>query len=828
MSAIPDTPGGPNKVDSYEFTPIGFVKPAERKKISPVDDETRKRLSEHSDIEDDEPPQKTYKHDNTLNSTRIFNESSFDDTLPLHNGMSEFRKNLVAELVDTEIVGQNGSASNPLKEQQESLHKLSMENYNLRVKCNSLLKFLNNVTDDGELRKNLEILDEIQQWKNKYQSLSRAYRDLQKKCDEPERGEGDSKREELESKVSTYELELSKSKSALANLEKRVSELHVESGQRDEQHKASVGALRLEMSDLQASIVDKTRELEESRKKIERLSNQLLEYDHQGGSLLELEKQLDLKNEVIRNLETRLRESNHERQSLERQLDGKSTELGKLNLQLEQDRKEASQKLTEAMASSAATGNEAKDELHSVLSQYDTLKTQFGTLEKENEALKEGLKKRDEQMTQLQDRIRKLQNELYTEQASVGAKASNEERKLKEKLSKLTEKLEQLSVSKQTLEKENEALKKQIIAQISKSPNLKQNNRRVLEKEKEIKLLKSTIQDLENEVAQYRRDISEIKRTHSTKMNELEIQLQNSESRPLLQSKKLHNEMNILKLELESVKDTKHREILILQGKCDALKAENEQLLKQDDNHSNQLRKLLKEKQQELTDLAQRCSDLTIEKLRLGRDLTQMKETSAKQKEELKATSSKLDYITNEFVKLRETAERPSSALNSNIADKWAGKYQSMKQKLLNEVKMLQDENLALEKRLLERRGEARPISNATDGSLLQDEVDYYKLRYHREVKQNNDLKVMNEYLNRVLRAGSQHLRLDILKLENEVPGSDKVFGAYPSRLKFKTVALFVLACVRFRSVALKHRWDDQRLTYLQRKIVMDQERITW
>lgn len=151
-----------------------------------------------------------------------------------------------------------------------------------------------------------------------------------------------------------------------------------------------------------------------------------------------------------------------------------------------------------------------------------------------------------------------------------------------------------------------------------------------------------------------------------------------------------------------------------------------------------------------------------------------------------------------------------------------------MKQRLLNELKVLQEENLELERATLERKGSAGSGTYNVGTSSLQDQLDYYRLKYHREVAHTNDLNVMNDYLNRVLRASAQHVRLDILKLENEAPPDAFPEFTYRGRLRFKTVALFVLAAVRVQRVSLKLRWDSQRLNYLQKKIALEQDKITW
>ena len=182
-----------------------------------------------------------------------------------------------------------------------------------------MLKFLNNVTDEGELKKNLEILDELQDWKTKYQMLNKTFRELQSKFDELEskesekmqdieadNGKSDSERQLLEEELFQTKEKLSKLKDVVKALENKVMEIRQESKEREHQSFLKNELLQAKIRELEGSISDKESELVESKKKVQRLVNELQEFDHQSGSLLELEKQIDMKNEGIRNLETKL------------------------------------------------------------------------------------------------------------------------------------------------------------------------------------------------------------------------------------------------------------------------------------------------------------------------------------------------------------------------------------------------------------------------------------------------------------------------------------------------------------------------------------------
>lgn len=83
-------------------------------------------------------------------------------------------------------------------------------------------------------------------------------------------------------------------------------------------------------------------------------------------------------------------------------------------------------------------------------------------------------------------------------------------------------------------------------------------------------------------------------------------------------------------------------------------------------------------------------------------------------------------------------------------------KMTRIKKNYLGEITSLQEENRRLEERLIlsERRKD--------DNSIMQlnDTVSYYKLKYHSEVRHNNDLRVINDYLNKVLALSTRRLKI--------------------------------------------------------------------
>lgn len=187
MSSVMETPHA-GKLKKYEFTPIGYAEEKRKEGIDLLKENGLKRsLESGSDLPAERKRVRNPSVvDETFSSTRLFNDTSFDETVPegiIQERRPNSRKNLVDDLLIKDQETTENLTSNPLKETESSLKKLQMENYNLRIKCTSLLKFLNNISDDGEIVKNLEILDELDDLKVRYRQLNLDYTALQKQCD---------------------------------------------------------------------------------------------------------------------------------------------------------------------------------------------------------------------------------------------------------------------------------------------------------------------------------------------------------------------------------------------------------------------------------------------------------------------------------------------------------------------------------------------------------------------------------------------------------------------------------------------------------------------
>lgn len=841
----------------YEFTPIGYSNKRENfngdhsnieKDVNMIESKKRNISTAEELIS---TRKRSKKIDDTIHS-RLFNDdTSFEDTIPEQSQLPTIKKELVNDLLNTDLRSKTETISNPLKEQQDALFKLNMDNYNLRLKCNSLLKFLNSVTDEGELKKNLEILDDLQDWKSKYQVLNKNYTDLQVKFDELENKESNKSNIFIESNHSDCEKVRKKLQSELealnhesANLKNCINKLRETSNNeksdfkgKEEQYHTRVELLESEIHDLKLDINVKDSELQKFQEEVRKLSTQLQEFNHQSGTLLETKKQLDLNNQTIKNLEIQLERNNREKTSLEHQLLNTSNELDNFKKNHLKYQENSKKQMDDIINDVSVADNLLKQKIESLIKEKTEIYQEKQKILKENEILLKDLKKSDGKLNSLKNELEDLkistQDDLQRETDKLKYEHEQVIISLENRLKKSINEVDNLS-------KENTLLKKHLDEYIEKCSHKEFTTDEFNKRGTELTVLRSKISQLQDELDNSCKEAEESKKKSSKELILLKDQIDILKRKPMLEIRQLEREISTLKFEAESLKESKEREVSLWETKYLNLKRSNEGLLKDDTSHSQSLNKLLEERLDEIRMLGTRCSELATEKLELNKEISNYKNNNENCKKELKKTQDKLEFITKEFVKIKES-QKPHNFINNELNSKWNGKYQRMKDRFLEELKSLQRENLELEKNLLEIKNKPSTTSSLyspTNSTTIQDQTDYYRLKYHTEVRKNNDLRVMNEYLNRVMKASAQHVRLDILKLGHEIPSNTHStldgYRMYKTRhsnyrlISFKSIALAILACVRMKHVAIKRRWDMQRLGFLQKKIALGQEHITW
>ena len=934
------------QLKNYEFTPIGYMKEKQnlntqkRPNESPTKNGNNPTIDENTMIgRHQSPPRKIRRTsiDDTIHSTRMFNDSmQFDETLPeLDINIQSVqrvtattdKKNLMSDLKD------NAQTSNPLREQQDQLQKLNSENYNLKLKCNSLLKLLNNVTDQGELKKSLAFLDEIEEWKGKFSKTNQVYNDLKVTFDDlelkyrnleiqvdkqevikPDHSHCVNEREILQRSINNITSEMNDLNNELDSLKalllKRDSSLNSkehelsEVNSRFEQLKDEIMTLQtsVEVNETyiigyKEQIIDLTNKLKEANdiigadnselgSKINEKDNQIPVLEAKISELLKIQNEqkieLERKESYIIEAQTEFKKFREDIEATVNNSDShdkliraqfgeikqKNIALDTKLLQMNDENEMLSNKLLSLSNDLEDSRKQRKDEINFLNAQYELSKEE----QLENiRILKEQLEKTEKQRHQLEEvtadkekRILQLSQLLKdTETQSIQSTnlATHLEERYKNEINFLKE---ELQASREELSNANslaQELRNQVINNATMSSKIV--SKRLDDKNKEIDEFKYEIEilskKLKDQIQSFKLDENKQKDLFSKKMKDLESNWESDKF-------SLERELHLLKSEKSSLIDSNKQDVDIWKTRVSALERENEILWSKDRDNHQELSKKLSERTKDLTDLMEKLTKAESEKQTLSDTFSKLQFLNEEYKTELRRTVTDLETVTQEYQKAKEHSRRRTINAGSEIEleetrktlELLKGKYNNMKKDYLIKLTTLQDENLALEKKLSMKSDFSSRSSNHSQGdnnsTIQQDKIDYYRLKYYSEVKQNNDLKVMNEYLNRVMKASSQQIRLDMLKLKNEVNplysssqgiNRNQYFGNNPYdvygmnynsinlqkesyRRKFKVIALLVQSCVRMKHSAVRHKWDSQRINYLQRKITVDENRITW
>ncbi|CCE64374.1 hypothetical protein TPHA_0H01680 [Tetrapisispora phaffii CBS 4417] len=980
------------RIASLEFTPIGQAKQAPKR---PLESPTHNNGTE--DIRDttlNSPPRKYQKinPDDTLNSVNMFNESlEFDEVIPeLSNTIlsnSDINRRDSNEIIGRNLVNElkeNASTSNPLKEQQEQIQSLIKENYNLKAKVTSLLKYLNTVMNKGELQKTLPLLDEINELKVLSGKKDRKIQEIKIKCDDlvTQNNILIRKSRELEALVASKnesatnskEIDIinGKNQKIIEELETKLSNAKEDVANELNMTISELNDLKIRYNKFEKTIMEKDKLINAKDDLISSLEGNLEEITTEVENLQDL---LRKKEEVIKEYKDKcntMLEKNHDDDNNEQfmlvqdELNMKLSEIENLELELN-DLKDLNTKLKESL-------NDKENELTNVSSEYekykldaeahmgimkdsdDKLKNQVIEIRKKNIELNSKLLQMNEvnenlndELMSLKDIIEKLEQDKKAKLQELKSLKSSDisqiedlkqnnltlERKLKENLDEKNVEINKLrrqhvdmqktnSALVDKLTKESQSLRKEYEDKINDLENqLKSNitdlstnkdllaveynskmdklNKELEENKHALKTSEEIIKDLKNQLIENVTNSSQkLAKLTEAKNSEIESLLSQMESLRNKYRKKTETLINEQeeerqsyirklreeKLSTEREKDNYDKLLLQFNSEKNAIINSKKELEDNLNNKINSLEKLLQQtsstdveletlkselrgKELEIKELYKKVKSVTDSKEELNSDYLKIRSINRELKVELKKIVDEYNDIAKKYRTLNDEFINNSKAKNGLEEAKanlliLQSKYNMMKKDFLNRLEELGKENVELENKVNLLSSGSRPSTSEIkfEDSTSQNRADYYRLKYNNEVRLNNDLRVMNDYLNRVMRASSQQLRLDLLKLGNEknsnyldiydniVRGKTDINGDYDPyysshnypptrndflsndrkayRRKFKSIAMMILSCIRMRNVASTSRMNKMKVDYLQKKIAMDNDRITW
>ncbi|CAI4058973.1 hypothetical protein SKDZ_04G5550 [Saccharomyces kudriavzevii ZP591] len=721
----------------------------------------------------------------------------------------------------------------------------------------------------GCIEERVKIERKLNDLKKKFKTLNDQVRELENRAN-VQKSELKSKEDQLkesmnqlnEFKNNTDEnvSQLESKRIELRNLTNQLNALKNESDQKDsqlQQKESELKRLTNKLNELEKRLNENSSQSSAKESELKESKSQITELEEK---INKKNSQLETKENELKSLMAQLTQLENRLNQKDSQLGSKEDELKTINEKLQRDIKIARQEtaskderiyalqmkiqnLENDLSMMKKTHNESKsvtnDELESKSKVIKILETDLEVAQEKYLKLQSELKEREnrykisesnleDENIRLNERISDLARENSRLKSTVDDKSTAVYR-MKEsyeaRLDSLRKEVEEYKVNAEKSESKVEELRIMITensARVSekRSKEMKEKERKNKELTDNLEMQEDEISSLKAMIEKYKKEFNQSKSEQSNIQRTLNLQILNLENK-LIESED----------ELKSLRDSQETEIDNWKRKYNNLSLENDRLLEEKASASD--------KEHEVSILNRKIDELEKEKWNL-------QASKEKYKHELQKVITANDRLRREKEELNE---------NSGTIRMMEEKMARIKKNYLSEITSLQDENRKLEERLIlnERQKD--------DNSIVQlsDFVSYYKLKYHSEVRHNNDLKVINDYLNKVLALSTRRLRLDTRKGEHSlnisIPDDDELDRDYYNshiytryhdydyplrfnsnrrgpyferRLNFKTVALLVLACVRMRRIAFYRRSDDIRLRTLRDKIESDSGRISW
>lgn len=498
------------------------------------------------------------------------------------------------------------------------------------------------------------------------------------------------------------------------------------------------------------------------------------------------------------------------------------------------------------------------------------------SLENELDNLKKKLQEKDSQLNDVQYELNKLQTTNEKESKLI-------ESKNKEILSikgQLQEVQDQLS-KKVTIITDKEREITRLIRQTNNFEETRDHlNDQITSKNEEIVKLNSKIKNLENQIFQMTIKKSDetlnIINTKNSEIQSLKTEL-NKLNDELDKTLKTHNlmETKILQKNETRVQDLQN-EIKLLNDMIKNKSIEYNQSVEKLNDEINDWRQrydsLNDVLQRQLSDTTTAANARTISPSNIGSILTDKEnrlkneiDELHKDKVELLKTIDKLESNLNKLITENDKLKATNAELkesHSRLSDGFAkllNKYKERKVDYSNKLIDLENENIRLE-RIYERerlnnlsRDTEKSYSTLDDGltqnresNIQESKIDYYRLKYHREVLRNNDQKIINEYLKNVLNATIQQMQIDSNRIKQELLTNNlqpselrsfsSLFSRYPLyddkpsrfykdeyqlilRDRFRKRIFQIICCLRLKQVMELNNRYNKRLQYLERKI---------
>ena len=745
-------------------------------------------------------------------------EGEIDRWKQEYKSLEESKKSL-EESLEERVSKEVASVSQGQKDQNDSLRKqLEESKTEYEQKLHDLL--ISSGDKDDSISK---LQNELH---SKEQMLSKLQEDLTSLKESGKILE--AKNRELASHRATVEREMSELRGA-----REVDNLKLE---------GKVKELQREKQDLENKIANLNTEIEKSGKKY----NTLQEEQHKRED--ELERSIrELKREKQVNVDLV--------NELTQQVKDKDETIAKKEFLVKRLRE--SLEMRDSDESDSIKG--LRDELKAKLAEIASLKSANETLQNDLTSRSNELKKMNTTRSRLQGELESKDEEILNIQSMVDSLKKDVDRKqsnlmeANKKVESLTRQLEKGNLDTAEQENQLEGLKSELRDKLERISDLEHER-----DELEGRLIDLTLRASERDRGEYEQRQKEI--------NDLKRRIESTNSRCKRLGKELEESNEAYKKSQEVINQLKNsiqrKEALLKSAKRENIDVSSELL-----DLKERYEKLLEERESS-TVIREGKGIITenevIKKLTQKLNELQAKYTEAaagyrKQMIESGGLLDRIQKLTVDCQALKVSNDSRGRELQE-LRSEYATKENDSKQVILSlEAEITRLDGLLSK----EREPSSRDIRN-------RDLVSYYELQFMREAKRSRDLQVINRYLNSVFKridsrlwsdyrkysrviADSRRLEEQLNTYPYDIPSSSDSHGndyygvptqsgksvnfvdyrsspinvnktrgrsySQPRRLKFKTVARLVQACVRLRHAARNSHWEAERLRNLRDRL---------
>lgn len=769
--------------------------------------------------------------------TRFLNSITNNEQQEIYQQNSELQEKMIEMRGEISLLNQelanSKNGDNP-KEEVES------ERY--REEIRSLNKTIKELQESNESKKELEkevrklhqIIEELEQEqvKTRQNSISPSYVEkLEEQLDDIK-----GRLYDAESQLNRQNEELDEKDDKIERMEESLKNVKSLSDQNQDDAEYEIDELRETINEKESKIRSLTKSLadcEEELKELKSNQNALSGIKH-DRQINELKAQRAQILDDSKMLKLKLSKTQQELSSSQQQL----RELKRMNAEQEEH--------IDELKRVSSSNKKTEHSIETLQQKIRSLEKDVHSISLERDILQNQLAKSDQEVIALKN------NNERTYKAYIELKKASGSQKKTDNISQNDEywrsEIEALSNQISSLNVENMKLSKKLQSEaISKSTNFDNYEKQ------EIKNLAARCNDLQTELSEKDNYISRVSNKYKQEIEhykslvrekEDDLQKMSSELRSMklsttqqiddekleafkIQSSKEY-QLKALKIELNSLKEEHEAEVKSYKKLIERLKntspGQDPESYKSRLSHAadetNEFLKKINDKNLKIRALTNAVTEAEVNLDLLKKEIIKLEKTKTTLLDDNRLLESKIDSLSDQLISQKREADLLISKASANseydlkrelkLKEKLLRdsdmEFNEMKHELIGKYRAVQEEKISLEKKIDKLSKQYRQIqmtfqgkSNSTKELMfLQDQSDFYKMKYNKCTYVINDLKFMNSFIMKSIQATNTHIKEDVKKLQNA--------GVYPdyglicnNKPSLKVLFKFVVAAIRIK-----------------------------